>query len=86
MIGTSVELDILVILGNFITDVVLIPTLINRHSYIPKFTSLSTTLAILIFAFVFLDEGLIWGGIAEIIDAVMWLFILMYRGKDLQKK
>lgn len=81
MIGTPAELNLLVIIASFIVGIVLIPVLKDKKAYIPRFTSISTATAIYIFTFVFFDEGLILGGIAELISAIMWSFIFIWRGK-----
>lgn len=80
MIGTLSELNLVVIIASFMVGIVLIPVLRDSKAYIPRTTSVLTAGAIYLFTFVFLDESLILGGIAELFGAIMWTFIIIYRG------
>ena len=81
MIGTQSELDSLVVFASFIASIVLVPILANNLAYVPRLSSLPTAIALFVFVFVFFDEGLILGGVAELISALMWTAIFIWRGK-----
>ncbi len=81
MIGNNLELNYLISIANVIVLIVLIPTVINKKSFVPRLTSIPTVFGLVIFAFVFFDEGLIIGGSMEMISAFFWVFIVLARGK-----
>ena len=81
MIGNNLELNYLISIANVIVLIVLIPTVINKKSFVPRLTSIPTVFGLVIFAFVFFDEGLIIGGSMEMLSAFFWVFIVLARGK-----
>jgi hypothetical protein len=81
LIGNNLELNYLISIANVIVLIVLIPTVINKKSFVPRLTSIPTVFGLVIFAFVFFDEGLIIGGSMEMISAFFWVFIVLARGK-----
>ncbi len=81
MFGNNLDLNYLVSIANVIVLVVLIPTVMNKKSFVPRLTSIPTVVGLVIFAFVFFDEGLILGGSMEMVSAFFWAFIVVARGR-----
>ena len=57
MIGTETDMSYIVAVANVVVIVVLIPTLMNKRSFIPHSTSIPTSVALLMFTFVFFNQG-----------------------------
>jgi hypothetical protein len=80
MIGTETDMSYIVAIANLMVIVVLLPTLMNKRSFIPRSTSIPTSVALLMFSFVFLNQGLIIGASMEILSSLLWIFISIKRG------
>lgn len=80
MIGTETDMSYIVAVANIVVIVVLIPTLMNKRSFIPHSTSIPTSVALLMFTFVFFNQGLIIGASMEILSSLLWIFISIKRG------
>lgn len=82
MIGTETDMSYIVAIANVVVIVVLLPTLMNKRSFIPRSTSIPTSVALLMFSFVFLNQGLIIGASMEILSSLLWIFISIKRGNS----
>ena len=82
MIGNELDMNYIIGVANVLVIVVLIPTLTNRKSFIPRTTSIPTSAALLMFTFVFFNEGLLIGASMEALSSFLWLFISIVKGKE----
>lgn len=82
MIGTETDMSYIVAIANLMVIVVLLPTLMNKRSFIPRSTSIPTSVALLMFSFVFINQGLIIGASMEILSSLLWIFISIKRGNS----
>ena len=81
MIGNELDMNYIIGIANVLVIVVLIPTLTNRKSFIPRTTSIPTSAALFMFTFVFFNEGLLLGASAEALSSLLWLFIAVMKGR-----
>ena len=80
MIGTESDMNYIISVANIIVIVVLLPTLTNRKSFVPRTTSVPTSIALFMFTFVFFNQGLFIGASVEFASSILWLFIAILRG------
>ena len=74
--------DLLITAGSIIFIPSLLPTLFNKNAYIPKLTSVPTTIGLLIIVAGFIGLGLVTSPIITIITAILWGFIVLFRGNN----
>ena len=73
-------------IANVIVVIVLIPTLINKKSFVPRSTSIPTVVALLMLTFVFFNQGLLLGSTMEALSSVSWIFVAVMRGNKFHDK
>lgn len=81
MIGTEADMNYIIGAANVLVIVVLIPTLMNKRSFVPRTTSIPTSAALFMFAFVFFNQRLLIGASAETVSSMLWLFIAIMKGR-----
>jgi hypothetical protein len=70
-------------IANVIVVIVLIPTLINKKSFVPRSTSIPTVVALLMLTFVFFNQRLFLGATMETLSSCSWLFVAIMRGNEI---
>ena len=70
-------------IANVIVVIVLIPTLTNKKSFVPRSTSIPTVVALLMLTFVFFNQGLLLGSTMETLSSCSWLFVAIMRGNEI---
>ena len=83
MIGTESDMNYIVVFANILVIIVLIPTIMNKKSFVPRTTSIPTSAALFMFTFVFFNQGLLFGAIMETLSSVLWLSISIMKGREL---
>ena len=73
-------------IANVIVVIVLIPTLTNKKSFVPRSTSIPTVVALLMLTFVFFNQGLLLGATMEALSSVSWIFVAVMRGNKFHDK
>lgn len=73
-------------IANVIVVIVLIPTLTNKKSFVPRSTSIPTVVALLMLTFVFFNQGLLLGSTMEALSSVSWIFVAVMRGNKFHDK
>lgn len=81
MIGNELDMSYIIGTANVLVIVVLIPTLTNKKSFVPRTTSIPTSAALCMFTFVFFNEGLLFGATMEALSSLLWLFIAVMKGR-----
>lgn len=84
MIGNESDMNYIIGTANIFVIVVLIPTLTNKKSFVPRTTSIPTSAALFMFTFVFFNEGLLLGASMETLSSFLWLFIAVVKGREVQ--
>ncbi len=75
--------DLLITLGNLMFLPSLIPTIINKHAYVPRLTSAIGFVATGVIVAGLIGEGLVASPIVLSIIGFMWLLTLVLRGEKL---
>jgi hypothetical protein len=72
--------DLVFTVGGSLFGVLLLPTLLNRESYIPRWSSIPTFAILALYVPVFWSLGLLYSTLAEIVVASAWFGIVLFRG------
>ncbi len=59
----------------------LMPTLLSREAYVPRFTSAVSVIGLTVIIVALIGTGLVLSPIVSTVIAVIWVFIFVFRGK-----
>lgn len=79
MIGTVAQNDYIIAVIGFIFSIVLIPTLLNKKSVVPAFSSLLSSAGLYTIAIIFLNLSLWVASLSEFLCATVWIAIFIWR-------
>lgn len=74
--------DLLVTLGTAVFIPALVPTVLNRRTYIPRQTSVPSVLGLIAVVIGLFGSGLILSGVVSCVVTGIWIFILLFRGTE----
>jgi len=73
--------DALITLGTVVFIPGLMPTLLSREAYVPRATSAVTLVGLTTIIIGLIGSGLVLSPIVSSMTLLMWVFILVFRGK-----
>ncbi len=74
--------DILVTLGTLVFIPALLPTVLDRRTYIPRKTSAASVLGLIVVVVGLFGSGLVLSGLVSSVVTGIWAFIFLFRGKE----
>ncbi len=75
--------DLLITLGSIAFIPALLPTIVNQRAYIPRITSVLAVFGLLVVIIGLAGSGLVISAAVSSASAVLWTFILFFRGKTI---
>jgi len=73
--------DALITLGTMVFIPGLMPTLLSKEAYVPRATSAVTLVGLTTIIIGLIGSGLVLSPIVSSLTLLMWVFILVFRGK-----
>ena len=73
--------DVLITLGNLVFIPALLPTILNRDTYVPRLTSGTSLFAVALVIVGFIGAGLVLSPIVVAVIGLMWGLIFLFRGE-----
>jgi len=72
--------DVVFLVGGFVFAVLLVPTLRDREARIPRVSSFPTAVLLIGYSVTFVTLGLHLAALANVVGALAWFLIFIYRG------
>ena len=74
--------DAVITVGNIAFIPALVPTLVSKRAYVPRLTSGTAVVGVLIVVLGLVGAGLVLSPVVVGAVGVMWCFIFVFRGED----